>query len=56
MDKGRIITLSVEVYEQLIERSQWLQCLEDAGVDNWGAYDEAQKLWRERFAEEEEDD
>ena len=34
-------------YESLLEDSRWLQCLEDAGVDNWQGYDYARDLWKE---------
>jgi len=26
----------------------WLACLEEAGVDNWGGYDYARQLYKER--------
>lgn len=29
------ITISKKEYEKLLERSNWLDCLEVAGVDNW---------------------
>lgn len=35
--------------EELIENEDqlwWLQCLESAGVDNWGGYDYAIDLYR----------
>ena len=35
------IIISKEEYEQLKEDSEWLQCLEAAGVDNWQGYDYA---------------
>lgn len=34
-------------YESLLKDSRWLQCLEDAGVDNWQGYDYACDLWKE---------
>lgn len=46
--------LALELRESLISDADsihWLECLESAGVDNWGGYYEAQKLY-----EGEEDD
>lgn len=41
------VTISKEEYESLKEDARWLQCLENAGVDNWEGYDYARELWRE---------
>lgn len=41
------VTISKKEYESLKEDSHWLQCLENAGVDNWEGYDFARELWRE---------
>lgn len=35
-------------YRQLIEAREWLECLEEAGVDNWEGYDYAAGILRER--------
>ena len=35
------ITISKEEYESLLEDQKLLQCLQDAGVDNWSGYDYA---------------
>jgi PHD/YefM family antitoxin component YafN of YafNO toxin-antitoxin module len=41
------VTISKKEYESLKEDARWLQCLENAGVDNWEGYDFARELWRE---------
>ncbi len=33
------VTISKQQYEQLIEDSDILQCLRNAGVDNWDGWD-----------------
>lgn len=35
------ITISKEEYADLLRDSKFLQCLEDAGVDNWNGYEHA---------------
>lgn len=39
------ITIPLEDYRELIQRVNWLECLEAAGVDNWDGYDYAQELY-----------
>lgn len=29
------ITITKAEYDKLVERDEWLSCLEQAGVDNW---------------------
>lgn len=41
------VTISQEEYEELLERSMWLDALEAAGVDNWEGYDEAREIYQE---------
>jgi len=41
------ITISKKEYESLKEDARWLQCLENAGVDNWEGYDYARELLNE---------
>lgn len=41
------VTISKSEYDDLLEKSDWLNALECAGVDNWCGYEEAQKLLRE---------
>lgn len=36
-----MITIPMEEYENMVERLNWLDCLEAAGVDNWQGIDEA---------------
>lgn len=45
------ITIDLDEYTHLIERYEWLKCLEEAGVDNTGAYDHACQLWYEKHPE-----
>lgn len=47
-DKAETVTISKTEYETLLEESKQLQCLEDAGVDNWQGCDYAYELWREK--------
>lgn len=46
MDK-ETVTITKEEYESLKEDQLWLQCLENAGVDNWEGYDYARELMDE---------
>lgn len=45
------VTITEAEYNQLLEDSEWLSCLEEAGVDNWEGYDEALYIRRERQSE-----
>lgn len=38
------ITITKEEYDRLEKDSEWLSCLEAAGVDNWIGFDEAKDL------------
>ncbi|CAI3538370.1 hypothetical protein CNEO4_2260001 [Clostridium neonatale] len=38
------ITISKEEYEQLLGKEKLLDCLEAAGVDNWGGWDDAMEM------------
>ncbi len=42
-----MITITKELYEELLEDSRFLRCLEACGVDNWDYYEEAKELLRE---------
>lgn len=42
-----LVTIPRKEYESLKEDSDWLQCLQSAGVDNWSGYDYARELQRE---------
>ena len=50
--EAETITISMDVYNSLVEDSQWLASLENAGVDNWSGIDFAQDLHRESYPEE----
>ncbi len=41
------ITISKKEYESLSEDQKLLQCLQDAGVDNWSGYDYAIEMMQE---------
>ena len=43
-----MIEITEELYEQLKEDSEWLECLNIAGVDNWDGYDYAREIYQER--------
>lgn len=46
------ITVTLKEYKQLKEDSDWLQCLEAAGVDNWSGMEYAIQLRRENEEDE----
>jgi hypothetical protein len=46
-DSKDLITIGVKEYERLIERDNFLSCLESAGVDNWSGYSEAWEMMEE---------
>ena len=48
-----LVTITRKEYNDLVEDSTWLRCLESAGVDNWSGYSFAQEL---RGEIDEEDD
>lgn len=41
------ITISKKEYESLLEDQKLLQCLQDAGVDNWSGYEYALEIMKE---------
>lgn len=41
MNDDKIVTITLEEYEQLLKDSEFLQALREYGVDNWDGYDEA---------------
>jgi hypothetical protein len=45
-----MVTITKEEYERLQDREWFLNCLEAAGVDNWGGYGDAWEMYK---AEEE---
>jgi hypothetical protein len=38
------VTISKKEYDNLKENSDFLECLEACGVDNWGGYSDAQDM------------
>ena len=40
-DKVEMVTIPKREYDDLLRKEIWLQCLEDAGVDNWQGIDVA---------------
>ena len=47
MSETKMMTISADQYEGLLEDSLWLSALRAAGVDNWDGYDYAMELLRE---------
>lgn len=46
-DSGQeMVTITKDEYDSLCEDRDWVQALEDAGVDNWSGIDYAQELLR----------
>lgn len=45
------VTISKEQFDQLQEDSNFLECLQNAGVDNWEGYDYAVELYQEQYGE-----
>ena len=44
MSDDKTITISVELYEELIADQEFLEALQGCGVDNWEGYDMAQEM------------
>lgn len=53
MNTEETITISRKEYDSLLEDSAWLNCLQNAGVDNWCGWDYARELYQEQYGEEE---
>lgn len=53
--KEDLVLLDKDEYARLKERDNWLQCLDNAGVDNWEGCEYASELYRERFPDEQEE-
>lgn len=43
----KMITITKEEYDSLMEDYHFMRCLEDAGVDNWDGYEYAIELYSE---------
>ena len=55
MKNEETVTISKKEYESLLEDSEMLLALQNAGVDNWDGYDYALELLKENEEEEEEE-
>ncbi len=44
------ITIKKSEYDRLMKDSEWLGCLEAAGVDSWQGLDEARDILQETHA------
>jgi hypothetical protein len=53
MKNEETVTISKKEYESLLEDSEMLLALQNAGVDNWDGYDYALELLKEKEEEEE---
>lgn len=49
----KTITIPKVVLDELIEDSNFLQCLEACGVDNWEGYEHALDMLQEEFEDSE---
>lgn len=47
MTNPEMVTIPLSEYLSLQEDAEWLQALENAGVDNWSGYDYARELLNE---------
>jgi hypothetical protein len=48
--QAETITITRAEYDDLVEKAEWLEYLEQAGVDNWEGYEFALELSREQDA------
>lgn len=48
IDDGNTIQMSQEEYYRMEEQITWLNCLEQAGVDNWEGISYAHDLFKEQ--------
>jgi len=46
------VTITQKEYAELVKDSNFLACLEDAGVDNWSGYDYAREAYQESYHDE----
>ena len=47
------VTIPLSEYQQLQERVEWLNDLEEAGVDNWQGMEDAIRIRNERLGDDE---
>ena len=43
----KMVMVPQDKYDELLERSVWVDALEAAGVDNWEGYDQAREIYQE---------
>jgi hypothetical protein len=48
MGSKLLITIPLDEYNDLVQDSIWLECLREAGVDNWEGLSFAHELMEER--------
>lgn len=46
------IVLTLDDWKKIQERLAWLDALEEAGVDNWEGGEEAARIYRESYQDE----
>ena len=46
------VLISKSEYDKLQRQTDWLMCLEGAGVDNWQGFDEAVDMLKEIYPED----
>lgn len=51
MNESNMVTITEERFNQLLDSELWLNCLENAGVDNWEGYDFACEEYQARTEE-----
>lgn len=44
-----MVEITQEQYDYFLENERWIECLEEAGVDNWDGYEFARDLFRENI-------
>ena len=47
MTEKETVTINKDEYNEMLEQLRWLQCLENAGVDNWEGCEMAQEMYNE---------
>lgn len=47
----KTITISLARYKQLLKDQEWLNCLEEAGVENWNGIEQTIEIYRKIEAE-----
>jgi len=49
----KMVTITLQEYNTLCKKSDWLDCLEEAGVDNWQGIEEAIRIKNETEGDDE---